>query len=553
MIMNANTVQSHWTLNVPGANLNCDHEIFTIKYMYLIFKELNSDLFEFEEIIRPGPDKTYNVDKMLPFTGWAHYHEVESCRGMEELWKYNIEAVNFVLNCTKPSKSTIGSFLLEYEDVIKLFDDFIKKFSVNLGLIEGKTIYWDGTFLKANCNNHKKRYPTQILFLESFIKKHYCDYLNNESNIWEMLKNYYYNDHMYAEELQEILSQLKDNTNHHGIHLLKNPVLTDMNTNKIIKRLEHMKKNIHNKNSISIIDPDSRHMEDKKGIMGLNYNYQVGIDHKYGFIVDNYITQNPNDQNELLTLTKRLNTILGSDDYVLVADHGYWKIKHIEEIYTTNTMIIIPDRGAATRQKISNALKNKLELNQDEISKSTFKKYNFIFLPEEDVYICPFGMLLTRQDTYHKTNRKTKLYACNNCHECPYKELCAKDKDRQEFREPINPAVEEAKFFFYSDFGQEYYSHRAHYAETPLAIQFESRNFRGLKNRGLKRVNSEMIRTSITHNLKKIHKHMYNTVLKKILYKIRELKRIQKVTIDILKDWKDKLIYMGDRIIDIEF
>ena len=128
--------------------------------------------------------------------------------------------------------------------MIKLFDDFIKKFSVNLGLIEGKTIYWDGTFLKANCNNHKKMYPTQILFLESFIKKHYGDYLNNESNIWEMLRNYYYNDHMYAEELQEILLQLKHNINHHGIHLLKNAVLTDMNANKIIKRLEHMKKNI---------------------------------------------------------------------------------------------------------------------------------------------------------------------------------------------------------------------------------------------------------------------------------------------------------------------
>ena len=140
----ANTVQSHWILNVPGANLNCDHEIFTIMYMYLIFKELNSDLFEFEEIVCPGLDKTYDVDKMLPFTGWAHYHEVESCRGMEELWKHNIEA------------STIGSFLLEYEEMIKLFDDFIKKFGVNLGLIEGKTIYWDGTFLKANCNNHKK-------------------------------------------------------------------------------------------------------------------------------------------------------------------------------------------------------------------------------------------------------------------------------------------------------------------------------------------------------------------------------------------------------------
>ena len=75
-----------------------------------------------------------------------------------------------------------------------------------------------------------------------------------------------------------------------------------------------------------------------------------------------------------------------------------------------------------------------------------------------------------------------------------------------------------------------------------LPLCFGSRNFRGLKNRGIVRVTSEMIRTSITHNLKKIHKHVSNLVLKKILNKIRELKRTQEVTIDILKDWKDKLI-----------
>ena len=132
-------------------------------------------------------------------------------------------------------------------------------------------------------------------------------------------------------------------------------------------------------------------MEDKKGKMGLNYNYQVGTDARFGLMVDNYITQNPNDQNELITVVERLNKILGTDDYVLILDHGYWKIKHLEEIYDTNTMVIIPDKGAATRQKIINALKNKLKLEPDKITEETFKKYNFIFLPEEDVYICPFG------------------------------------------------------------------------------------------------------------------------------------------------------------------
>lgn len=69
---------------------------------------------------------------------------------------------------------------------------------------------------------------------------------------------------MYAEELEDILIQLKNNSNSHGIKLLKNAVLTDKRANKILKRLKSMKKNIHNENSISTIDPDSRHMEDKK-------------------------------------------------------------------------------------------------------------------------------------------------------------------------------------------------------------------------------------------------------------------------------------------------
>ena len=62
-----------------------------------------------------------------------------------------------------------------------------------------------------------------------------------------------------------------------------------------------------------------------------------------------------------------------------------------------------------------------------------------------------------------------------------------------------------------------------------------------------------MIRTSITHNMKKIHAHIRNNVLKKILYKIIELEKTQEVTIDILKDWRDKLVYQGDVIVDIKF
>ena len=46
---------------------------------------------------------------------------------------------------------------------------------------------------------------------------------------------------------------------------------------------------------------------------------------------------------------------------------------------------------------------------------------------------------------------------------------------------------------------------------------------------------------------------MTNFVLKKILDEIRRLKRTQDVSIDILKEWKDKLVYKGDVVVDILF
>ena len=52
----------------------------------------------------------------------------------------------------------------------------------------------------------------------------------------------------------------------------------------------------------------------------------------------------------------------------------------------------------------------------------------------------------------------------------------------------------------------------------PLLFYFGLGTFRGVNNRGLGRVYSEMIRTSITYDLKKIHKHVNIYILKKDFY-----------------------------------
>ena len=55
------------------------------------------------------------------------------------------------------------------------------------------------------------------------------------------------------------------------------------------------------------------------------------------------------------------------------------------------------------------------------------------------------------------------------------------------------------------------------------------------------------------HGRKNLSYYMTNYVLRKIVDEVRRLKKTQDVTMDILKEWKDKLVYKGDKIVDIVF
>ena len=76
--------------------------------------------------------------------------------------------------------------------------------------------------------------------------------------------------------------------------------------------------------------------------------------------------------------------------------------------------------------------------------------------------------------------------------------------------------MQKIKKIYYSEWGQEIYHGRGYNAEGNFGRLFESRNFRGIKTRGTKRVNEELTQYAITHNIKKIHKHTTVNVLKTI-------------------------------------
>ena len=72
-----------------------------------------------------------------------------------------------------------------------------------------------------------------------------------------------------------------------------------------------MEENVKGNQPISIVDPEAHSILDKSGEWGFNYNFQAGVDDKYGMIAVHYITQSPNDQKELLITVNELNKRYG--------------------------------------------------------------------------------------------------------------------------------------------------------------------------------------------------------------------------------------------------
>ena len=189
---------------------------------------------------------------------------------------------------------------------------------------------------------------------------------------------------------------------------------------------------------------------------------------------------------------------------------------------------------------------------QKKPKKQRFKKYNFKYLPKEDAYLCPAGVKLTRINNIIKKEGSKKRYGSKKCQKCRYIVECAKNEYGRKLEDKFDPILDEIKKEYYTEYGQTAYSGRGSHAEGGFAILLESRNFRGIKTKGVKKANNEMTRTTITHNIKKIHKHINNKTLNKILKEIKKEKKKQHLNIDIFDKWTNNYIIKNEKIIDFK-
>jgi hypothetical protein len=128
---------------------------------------------------------------------------------------------------------------------------------------------------------------------------------------------------------------------------------------------------------ISLTDPDSRAMAAHTKV-GVGYNIQIAVDAKHKMIVEQAVTNQVVDMGLLTQTAEPARAILDVETIDVVADRGYFKIEDIEACEKAGLMPHVPkpQRGSS----VHNGL---------------FRKDEFRYDPDQDVYICPAGQTLS--------------------------------------------------------------------------------------------------------------------------------------------------------------
>jgi transposase len=392
-----------------------------------------------------------------------------------------------------PDFRTISDFRKDNQDLLKDIFKITVSTAKELGAIGLEQLSVDGTKLKACAANNSSITKDQLDVIEQYVNneliegieldkiedKHFKDCRGydqlketDRKKIKSLIAKYYKqikkDSHDRVSEIQETVKEAKQ----------------ELEKNKLDK--------------VSLTDPDSRFMINKKGRMELSYNPQITTDHKLGFIIANDVCKDAVDYNQLKPQIEFVEENCGKlkDGTKVTIDNGYYSGENINYLNKKKLDGYIPDRQEAQKAK------------GKKIGIKRFDKINFRYDEKKDEYICPENNKLTSSyETYDKQlKRMIKIYQGIDCKNCQFSVDCTKSKygirklKIYSFEKERRDMAEKMK----TKQAGEIYKERKQVVERVIGHYKENLGFRGFLTKGLKAIKNEFNIVCAAHNLKKI-------------------------------------------------
>lgn len=334
----------------------------------------------------------YHPSVLLKLYIYGYLNRVQSSRRLEREAGRNVELM-WLIGRLVPDHKTIADFRRDNGEAIRQVCGRFVLLCRQMGLLAGGSVAIDGSKFKA-VNNRDRNFTKAKLE-------------RRRQQIEESVARY--------------LAQLDTADRQEPTDVLV--AKTDRLKEKI-KRLEQEMERLDGLEAqmlaspdrqISLTDPDARSMSSSgRGTGVVGYNVQTAVDTEHHLIVTHEVTNIGTDRAQLSGMAKKAKAVLEVERLDVVADRGYFASEEILASEQAGITVTLP-KPMTSRAK----------------AEGRFGKADFVYLPEQDVYRCPAGDMLTYRYTNVEAGLTVSRYWTSACPKCSIKAQCTPGKERR--------------------------------------------------------------------------------------------------------------------------
>jgi transposase len=404
----------------------------------------------------------YDPRAMLKLLIYGYSYGIRSSRKLERAVHHNLSFI-WLVGGLKPDHKTIATFRKNNKRALKKVLKLNARLCIKLNLIEGNTLFVDGTKLKANAGKRS-----------TWTEERCARALHN-----------------IDQRIEGILAECAavDEQEDEAASFVK--LSEDLNQEKVLREkvkgiLEELKATENN--SINTVDHDCSRVKDK-GKYYPGYNAQIVTDEKHGIIVNSDVVAENNDSGQFSEQINQANATLGEKCENAVGDAGYSNIEELRKVDSEKITVIVPSQRQASHKEAPE-----------------FSKEKFSYDSEHDCYICPEGNILRR----HGQNKEKKCInyditdpcLCKNCRH--YGKCTTSKKGRRVTRLFDEELKEKLENQYILPECQAKYSQRKAKVELPFGHLKRNLALDGFLLRGLENVKAEFSLLSSCFNISRM-------------------------------------------------
>ncbi|MBA3063416.1 MAG: IS1182 family transposase [Atribacteria sp.] len=379
----------------------------------------------------------YHPHAMLKLLVYGYSYGTRSSRKLERACHHNLSFIWLTSNL-KPDHKTIAEFRRKNKEALAQVLKQCAKICIKLNLIEGNTLFLDGTKIRANASI---------------------------GNTWTREKAQRALKHI-DERISDILAQCDAiDEAEQGSLVTMGKELKDQKTLKA--KIKGILQELKEEESFNTTDPECTRIKKGKNFYA-GFNFQSTVDKKKGLILSVDVVSENNDLNQFASQINKANHTLNKKCEVAVADCGYASTDDLEKIDNQGIKVVVPSQRQVTKGE-----------------PSEFAKERFTY--KDDYYICPEGHKLTPYRLNKENNKVYKITDKKICLSCPHYGICTTSPTGRTISRLLKEEVRQKLEAQYNEpSSQEIYKLRKEKVELPFGhikhnLKFDSFLLRGLK------------------------------------------------------------------------